>query len=314
MNKILYMLLVAAIMTACSNGEQKSDKNTGISVNPSMISVAQIVGVGKVEPEKEIISLSAITGGVVREIYRNDGDTIRKGGPVVRLDDELEVIKVAQLKSQYLAQKAQKEIDELAFRDSESKLANKRKLLESVRILAGKGAETLQSLDDMETEVTSLSLETDKKRAAVVLSDNRLKELAAQLRYAEAEASRKILRSPYDGILLELHVKEGSAVSQYESYAEVAPEGFKIVTAEIDELFASRLKNGLDAEIRFIGSDSIAAKGKVIFLSPYLKKKSLFSEKASEQEDRLVREVKVKLEENNNLLLNSKVECLIRIK
>jgi len=79
------------------------------------------------------------------------------------------------------------------------------------------------------------------------------------------------------------------------------------------ELFAGRLSQGLDADIRFVGSDSVVARGKVIFLSPYLKKKSLFSQKANEQEDRLVREVRIKLEGDNGLILNSKVESVIKL-
>ncbi len=146
------------------------------------------------------------------------------------------------------------------------------------------------------------------------LSASRLRELAEQVRYAEAEASKKILRSPYDGLMLEMHIEKGSAVNQFEKYAEVAPTGPMTVRTEVDELFAGRLSMGLDADIRFIGSDSVVARGKVIFLSPYLKKKSLFSQKANDQEDRLVREVRIKLEGDNGLILNSKVESVIKIK
>jgi multidrug resistance efflux pump len=230
------------------------------------------------------------------------------------MDDELELIKVSQLRSQYNTQKSQQAIDELSLRESEARLANKKKLLESVRVLALKGAETKQTLDDLETEVATLSFAVEKDSASVRLSGSRLKELADEVRYAEAEASKKILSSPYDGILLELHVEKGSAVAQFEKFAEVAPSGPITVRTEVDELFAGRLSNGLDAYIRFVGSDSVAARGKVIFLSPYLKKKSLFSQKANDQEDRLVREVRIRLEGDNKLILNSKVESVIILK
>ena len=103
-----------------------------------LVDVSEVVGVGKVEPEKEIISLAAATGGVVKDIYRNDGDSIKKDEPLVRLDDELELIRVSQLRSQYNTQKSQEDIDELNLRESEARLANKKKLLESVRVLASK--------------------------------------------------------------------------------------------------------------------------------------------------------------------------------
>jgi len=304
------------IITGCSGGKENKEKSGTVSnmVNSSMVEVSEVVGVGKIEPEKKIISLAAPTGGVVKEIYRNDGDSIKKDEPIVRLDDELELIKVSQLRSQYNTQKSQEEIDKLNLLESQARLANKKKLLESVRTLASKGAETKQTLDDLETEVTTLSLTVKKDSASVNLSASRLMELAEQVRYAEAEASKKILRSPYEGLMLEMHIEKGSAVNQFEKYAEVAPSGPMTVRTEVDELFAGRLMKGLYADIRFVGSDSVVAKGKVIFLSPYLKKKSLFSQKANDQEDRLVREVRIKLEGDNGLILNSKVESVIKLK
>lgn len=316
MNKKVYLFIIPLVITACSGGKENNEKPGAASntVNSATVVVSEVVGVGKVEPEQEIISLAAPTGGVIKEIYRNDGDIIKKDEPLARLDDELELIKVLQLKSQYNAQKSQEEIDKLNLKESEARLFNRKKLLQSVRTLESKGAETTQTLDDLETEVTSLSLTVEKNRASVNLSSSRLREIAEQVRYAETEAFKKILRSPYDGILLEMHIEKGSAVNQFDKYAEVAPSGPMTVRTEVDELFAGRLKQGLDAEIRFVGSDSVVAKGKVIFLSPYLKKKSLFSQKANEQEDRLVREVRIKLEGENGLILNSKVESVIKLK
>ena len=315
MNKKFYIVIIPLIITGCSGSKENKEKSGTVSnmVNSSMVEVSEVVGVGKIEPEKKIISLAAPTGGVVKEIYRNDGDSIKKDEPIVRLDDELELIKVSQLRSQYNTQKSQEEIDKLNLLESQARLANKKKLLESVRTLASKGAETKQTLDDLETEVTTLSLTVKKDSASVNLSASRLMELAEQVRYAEAEASKKILRSPYEGLMLEMHIEKGSAVNQFEKYAEVAPSGPMTVRTEVDELFAGRLMKGLDSDIRFVGSDSVVAKGKVIFLSPYLKKKSLFSQKANEQEDRLVREVRIKLEGDNRLILNSKVESVIKL-
>jgi len=87
-----------------------------------------------------------------------------------------------------------------------------------------------------------------------------------------------------------------------------------IVRAEIDELFADRLAEGQQVEIRYVGSDSTIATGKVMYLSPWLKKKSLFTQRAGDQEDRLVRELKVSLDNGSSLILNSRVECVINVK
>ncbi len=315
MNKIIYLVIIPLIITACSGSKEDKEKSVAksYSVNSAKVEVSEVVGTGKVEPENEIISLASATGGVIKEIYRNDGDSIKKDEPLVLLDDELELIRVSQLRSQYSSQKSQVDIDKLDLKESEARLANRKKLLESVISLASLGAETKQARDDLETEVTTLSLVVEKDRASVALSASRLREMAEQVRYAEAEADKKILRSPYDGVLLELKINKGSAVNQFETFAEVAPSGPMTVRTEVDELFAGRLSNGLDADIRFVGSDSVVAKGKVIFLSPYLKKKSLFSQRANDQEDRLVREIRIRLDGQNGLILNSKVESVIKL-
>ena len=283
------------------------------AVNTTLVQVSEVVGIGKVEPENEIISLASSAGGIVNEIYKGDGDTVRKDEIILRLDDELERIRVAQLRSQLNTLRTQKDMEELSLKETEVKLDNRSRLLASVRALVQQGAETEQGLDDLEAEVSVLALNAEKGRASVRLAGERLAELEEQLRYSEAQAERKIMRSPFDGLLLDIHATKGSAVEQFSTYAEMAPSGSKVVRAEVDELFADRLREGLQAEIRYVGSDLVVATGKLDFLSPYLKRKSLFSDSASEQEDRLVREVRVRLDGPTDLILNARVECVIKL-
>ena len=144
--------------------------------------------------------------------------------------------------------------------------------------------------------------------------DNRLvnnlsdKELAGvRLKYIGFVFQSFNLLAPLNVLENVMHPLRLSGTGKKEANIK-AEEALKKVTME------SRLKKGLDADIRFVGSDSVVAKGKVIFLSPYLKKKSLFSQKANEQKDRLIREVRIKLEGDNGLILNSKVESVIKLK
>jgi multidrug resistance efflux pump len=309
--KVAIMALIPLLAACGSSKEDSGQEPNTTAVNSYMIKVSQVVGVGKVEPEGEIVSLAAVTGGVVKEIYHSEGDSIMKGEPLLRLDDELEKIAVERFRNQYASQLSQKNIELLNFRETEIKLDNRTRLLESLRKLTDIGAETQQNLDDLESEVAALRVAVDRSRAAVALADSRQQEAFGQLRLSEAEASRKILRAPFDGILLDMHFREGEAVNLYEIYAEAAPAGGLTVRTEVDELFADRLSTGLQAEIRYIGSDSAIATGEVVFVSPYLKRKSLFSGKSGEQEDRLVREVRIRIDDENNLILNSKVEVVI---
>jgi hypothetical protein len=83
------------------------------------------------------------------------------------------------------------------------------------------------------------------------------------------------------------------------------------VLCEVDELWVNKLQLGQQAIIRTQGTDDQLAKGEVVYLSPYLKKKSLFSDDSANMEDRRVREVRIRLTGAANLLINSRVEAVI---
>jgi len=51
----------------------------------------------------------------------------------------------------------------------------------------------------------------------------------------------------------------------------------------------------------------------VILASPYLRKKSLFADNSANLEDRRVREVRVQLDNPENVLIGARVECIIDV-
>jgi multidrug resistance efflux pump len=316
MKKALYILLTAVMISSCG---KKTDENTipelsAPSVNPVQVSVRIVVGTGRVEPAGEIISLASPTGGIVERIFKNEGDNVKKDEPLIKLEDRLEGLRADQLRWQVASQRTEVDLSVISQKQTEIKLENRNRYLESTRNLQKKGAETSQNLDDLETEVNNLKMEAEAARVKVDQARSRLRELEAQLGYAQAEVERKTLKAPSDGILLSLDAREGASINQFGTYGDFAPAGPVIVRAEIDELFADRLAQGQQAEIRYVGSDSTIATGRVIYLSQWLKKKSLFTQRAGDQEDRLVREVKVSLDKGSSLILNSRVECVIKVK
>ena len=311
MQYTILTILAAALLMGCAANEESKKGNQPETIVPAKLVVKEIVGIGKIEPENEIINLAATSGGIVREVFKNDGSEVKEGDILLKLDDDLEQIRIEQVKSQMKTQQLQIESDLISIKDTELKIANKKKLLLSTQALVKKGAETTQILDDLETEVSSLGISIEKGKSAVSLSQSRLNELQQQLNLLQSEANKKVLRSPYQGIILDMQAKKGSAISQFQNYAEFAPKGKNIIRAEVDEMFCDQLKIGQAVQVRLVGSDKNIATGEIIMLSPYLKRKSLFSEKASDQEDRRVREIKININGDAELIINTKVECVI---
>jgi multidrug resistance efflux pump len=314
MKQSAFLIIATIFLTGCGEKNPPVDNINAPSVNSEIIDVRQVVGTGVVEPIRGYTNLAAASGGIVEEVLKNEGDIVKSGEAVIKLDDEIEQLKIKEISSQVKSQEEQIRLAGLGLADARIRLARKSGLLESTRKLLEKGAETSDNLDELETEVKSLILDTLKASSSLKLEETRLISIRENLALARVNAEKKLLRSPYDGIILNLDAKKGSSVSQFSTYAELAPSGPEIVKAEVDELFADRLRLDQDAEIRYIGSDSTIARGKVIFVSPYLTRKSLFSGRTGEQEDRLVRHVKISMAPDTYILLNSRVECVINIK
>jgi len=55
------------------------------------------------------------------------------------------------------------------------------------------------------------------------------------------------------------------------------------------------------------------AQGKILSISPDLKKKSLFSDSGQDLQDRRVREIEISIDKDTNLLIDTKVECMIHL-
>jgi len=313
MKRAALILILAGILAGCGS---KNDKASAVKsmVGARDVKIEQVIGIGKVEPEHAIVSLATSTGGIVSEVLKKEGDRVRAGEILVKLDSKTELLKVEQAKTQVRTQESQLAVEKSSLREAEAKLKNKQKQLATSENLLNKGAETSQSFDDLSTDVAGLEAGLDRAQATVHLAQSRLEELNVLLRQSEEEAGNKNLCAPCDGVVLDMKVNPGEAVSQLTDYAEFAPQGIKIVRAEVDESFASELSAGQPVDIRFTGTDKVVAKGKIVILSPYLKKKSLFSVKASDQEDRMVREVKIALEGDTDLIINEKVECIIHVK
>jgi multidrug resistance efflux pump len=311
--KKLITVLLAGFLAGCGSNNDKAPV-VQATVSARDVNVGQVIGIGKVEPEKAIVGLATSTGGIVSEVLKKEGDRVHASEILVKLDNDKEVLKVEQAKAQVRTQESQVAVEKSNLQEAGDKLKNKQKQLATSANLLSKGAETSQSYDDLATEVAGLEAGLARALANVRLAQSRLEELNVQLRQSEEEAGNKNLCAPCDGVVLDMKVKPGEAISQLTEYAEFAPQGKKIVRAEVDESFASKLSAGQAVDIRFTGTDKVVAKGKIVNLSPYLSKKSLFSVKASDQEDRMVREVKIALEGDTDLIINEKVECIIHVK
>ncbi|MGM1430177.1 hypothetical protein ACS126_13030 [Sphingobacterium lactis] len=198
MKKISAIIAATIILSACGEQENKA-KGQQETIDRSAADIKEIVGVGKVEPESKIVNLAATSGGIVNHIFKMDGDSVAEGEKLVQLENETEVLKTSEIKSQINTQRSQIALEKNNIKDAEWKLNNKRKLLATTKNLVSKGAETGQVYDDLETEVKTLEVALEKSKVNMQMAKSKLQEIVGQLRTSEAEAGKKVLRAPTAG-------------------------------------------------------------------------------------------------------------------
>jgi HlyD family secretion protein len=314
---IPFVITVLLGLGACRHSSENSGGPSGTgNANQSGIrlpdTVEQVAGLGKVEPLGEIVSLASQSGGIVSKLLKNEGDKVKEGDTILVMDNASEKLKVLQIRSKIEGMRAQLEYDEQAIAVTEAKLQQAQKILQASLNLLKDGAEKEENVNDQQTQVKTLEAGLGQNKASLTKSRADLNELQVELRMALDDLGKKALKAPGDGTLLEISASPGSALSQYQSYADFAPAGPVMVRCEIDELFANRVKTGQSATITLVGSTKVIASGKVYMAAPFLKPKSFFSDNPADKQDRRVREVRILLDNPDDLLYNMQVECLIK--
>ncbi|HEX2898428.1 MAG TPA: biotin/lipoyl-binding protein, partial [Bacteroidia bacterium] len=86
------MMLLATLLTSCGGKEESktaSDPKSATTAASSAGTPDEVVGIGRVEPEGELIPLASIESGVVANVHVKQGDVVKAGDPLLELDHEV---------------------------------------------------------------------------------------------------------------------------------------------------------------------------------------------------------------------------------
>ena len=301
---------VALLLFACG-----SDKKANEQLNKiDSVTIKQVVGIANIEPLKRILTLTPEASGVIRKINVEINQQVKKGDVLFVLDNETETAQLHQAQSKLATQISVIEKNKAAVATAETNLANSKTNLARSKNLFASNAITQKQMEDEQLNFETKSLQFESSKADLNQAQKRLAELKSDVEYYQTILDKKTIKAPLSGTILSVDTKLGVNVSTTTALADFAPEGPVMAITEIDELFADEVKPDQKAFIRAQGDTVILATGKVILAAPYLRKKSLFSDKADNLEDRRVREVRVELDSTATLLIGSRVECIIELK
>jgi HlyD family secretion protein len=292
---------------------------------------------GRVEPKSEEIGLSVSVTGTITEILVHEGDQIKRGDIVARLESEDYTANVA--KAQASLQLANAQLEKVVngalpaerqaalarVQAAEAIARNAGRELNRANVLRPQGAISLQAADKAQQDfsVAEQQHREAAERYALVNDATRDEDVRiARARVAVAEADfaaakadldKTILRSPLDGTVLKISKRPGEVVSNFvnEPILTIGDTSTLMVRAEIDEADIAKVASGLPAYVTAEAYGGEKFSGHVVRIAQTLGRKEVQTGSPRERSDRKVLEALIALDGPNALRPGLRVNTFI---
>ncbi|MBM3917047.1 MAG: biotin/lipoyl-binding protein [Sphingomonadales bacterium] len=307
--KISSLVLLTLLLISCG-GKEAPVKLEKYKVK----AIDQIIGVARIEPAAKISPIGSESAGKIIQIHVQEGQFVKKGTLLLTLDQSLDVAQLQQSEAKLLTKQQRSKSLEAKIAALELKIEIAEAERNRDRNLANAQAGTQKAAFDSENIYKNLKAELAITKADLAEANAALGETKMELNYTKKLSDKKNIYAPADGMVLNWDVKQGQTVTIGNKLGDFAPKGDLIATTEVDELFAMKVKNGQRAAINIQGTKERLSTGTVVYCAPYLSKKSIFNDRADNLEDRRVREVRVRIDKPEAVLIGSRVECIISLK
>jgi HlyD family secretion protein len=228
---------------------------------------------GRVDVDGGVVKLSASKDGVLRDLLVEEGDKVKKGQPLCKLDDFKEKLYLAYCKAE--ADLALRKVGPL--RVTLEAAAREKKRSEN---LIRQDIISRQRWDETNDLVERLNAEIQITEAEAQVAIARQKQ-------AEYDVELKVIRAPADGKILRCDARPGYGISTLNVTVLFlfVPEGSFIVRAEVEEKFIKTIKVGTLADIIPDSDETKTYTAKVIKMGNYLGPKRLSFDEPQEKND-----------------------------
>jgi HlyD family secretion protein len=233
---IVVGVAVAAAAVAVAAGRKTGKaKGPGPTVKVERGSVIEkALAVGSIVPRDEV-SVKAKISGVVMRVYKEPGQQVAAGEPLLEIQPDPTPIEVAEARRKI-------DMDKIAF-------ANQQRAVERARELAGKGMISDKELDDVDRDFqqSQLQLATDGERLELLEKGH----VSIAGRVIDA-----VVKSPIAGFVLEKNVNLGDPVVPLTTYQAgtalmtLANMDSLIFKGTVDEIDVGKLTLDMPVEIK----------------------------------------------------------------
>lgn len=274
---LLTVSLLAVSLGACQQGAAAAPKaGTDIAMAPYAT-----IASGKVDVEGGVVEVAARHPGVVKEVLVQEGDVVKRGQILARLEDREALLAAATARATVSQARSQLALAEVTLRTA-------RREQERLSRLAPSGLVSRQQLDQAADNLSNAEAQLAAQRAAVDTSQ-------AQLAQAIYGADLTLIRAPLDGRILRRYANPGAGAStlNVSNMFDLEPVAPHIVRAEILESALPDVHVGQAAEILSEADPTHVSRGQVLRIAGTFGERKLKSDTGNEATDDRVVEVVV---------------------
>ncbi len=236
---------------------------------------------GKADVEGGLISVAARTSGVIEDVYVQEGQEVRRGQILAKLEDAQ--LRLAAMSAEAELQQARATGGGLVIvKDTAQRELARYAKLASSNYIAG------QKLDQLKDTVRTADAGLNTQAAAVTTASAKL----AQARY---NLELTYIRAPADGRIVRRYANPGAGAStlNVSNMFDLEPRAPRIVRAEIAEAALPNVEIGQEVELAPESDDTRIYVGRVLRRSAVFGARKLQSDDPSEKTDERVVEVVV---------------------
>ena len=239
--------LLACLLAASCHSKTEEEKPEPVSVRVATVDrgpvARNIEAAGPLEPPPGMdVKLGTLIAGRLSEVFVAEGDAVKSGQLLARLDPRPLRDAVSQAEAQASQARAQEENARVRLGRSEKAFA--------AGLAAG------QEVDDGKLQLATASAAVRTANAALSTTRNQL--------------SRSELRAPFAGLVAHLFVPAGEPVDANKPVVEIARTNVLELHAPLAPRLAVAVRAGQSAEVRVDGLEGQTFPGRVVAVAPVI--------------------------------------------
>jgi HlyD family secretion protein len=286
-NRFVWIALVAVALLAGGglyfSGQAKARKAAEARAAAASAPKSPYVAIanGKADVEGGMIQVAARTAGVVRDVLVHEGDDVRKGQVLARLEDDEPRLMAASAEADVRQARAQ--VDLLKVQ-----LSTARREYDRLQGLIATNFVARQKVDQAQDAIRQAEANLEAQQAVIGAAEAK----ANQARYNE---ELTIIRAPADGRIARRYANPGAGAStlNVSNMFDLEPRAPRIVRAEVSEASLPFVEIGQNVQLAPESDPGKLFTGKVIRRSGVFGARKLQSDDPTEKTDERVVEVVV---------------------